>query len=156
MPIFPLAVQNAVPYEIVGVASAAESVFPVYGRRTRLGSIRCSAGESVCAVVSGGAPVAHPASDFPPSALERIDNPQALFNPEIATAIQQAIAIPGAPGRAAAQQVLAAIRAALATSLQDVFVASTCMMIAATLILLLLKDIPLRRSNRTAPGTAKL
>jgi hypothetical protein len=87
--------------------------------------------------------------------LQGIENPQALLNPDTAFSIQQAINIPGTSGQAITQQILAAIRAALAHSLQDVFVLGTCFMIAATLILLLLRDIPLRHSNRQAPRTAE-
>jgi predicted MFS family arabinose efflux permease len=154
MPIFPLAVQNAVPYEIVGVASAASQFFRSMGGALGSAVFGALLANRFAPSFQAALP-SHILQAIPASALEGIENPQALFNPELAGAIQQAIAIPGAPGRAVAQQVLAAIRAALATSLQDVFVASTCIMIAATLILLLLKDIPLRRSNRTAPRTAE-
>jgi len=98
----------------------------------------------------------HILQSIPPAALHRIENPQALLNPETAMSIQQAINIPGTSGQAVTQQVLTAIRAALATSLQDVFVVGTCVMVAATLVLLLLRDIPLRQSNRQAPSTAEV
>jgi hypothetical protein len=92
---------------------------------------------------------------LPTAVLNRIQSPQALLNPETTALLQQALAKPGTPGQLAARQVLGAVRSALALSLQDIFVAGTIMMIAATLALFLLRDLPLRRSNRPAPRAIK-
>ncbi len=155
MPIFPLAVQNAVPHEIVGVASSASQFFRSMGGALGSAVFGALLANRFAPSFQAALP-SHILQSIPPSTLDRIENPQALLNPETAISIQQAINIPGMSGQAVTQQVLVAIRAALATSLQDVFVVSTCIMIAATLILLLLRDIPLRHSNRQAPSTAEV
>jgi EmrB/QacA subfamily drug resistance transporter len=154
MPIFPLAVQNAVPHEIVGVASAASQFFRSMGGALGAAVFGALLTNRFAPSFQAALP-SHVLQSIPASALQRIENPQALLNPETAFSIQQAINIPGTSGQAITQQVLMAIRAALAHSLQDVFILGTCIMMAATLILLMLRDIPLRHSNRQAPRTAE-
>lgn len=153
MPIFPLAVQNAVPHEIVGVASATSQFFRTLGGA--LGSAVFGALLSTRFTPSFQSALPMDLlQSIPAAVLRRIQNPQALLNPESAGSLQQAIAsaIPGASGQAVSQQVLSALRAALATSLHDVFLAGAGFMVAATLVLFLLRDIPLRRTNRPAEG----
>jgi len=154
MPIFPLAVQNAVSHEIVGVASAASQFFRSMGGALGAAVFGALLTNRFAPSFQAALP-SHVLQSIPASALQRIENPQALLNPETAFSIQQAINIPGTSGQAITQQVLMAIRAALANSLQDVFVLGTCIMMAATLILLMLRDIPLRQSNRQAPRNAE-
>ena len=154
MPIFPLAVQNAVPYEIVGVASAASQFFRSMGGA--LGSAVFGAllanrfAPSFQAALPSHILQAIPPSaraDREPAGIAQSRNQPSLFSKPSTFRARQ--------DRPLTQQVLAAIRAALATSLQDVFVAGTCVMVAATLVLLLLRDIPLRQSNRQAPRNSQ-
>jgi EmrB/QacA subfamily drug resistance transporter len=154
MPIFPLAVQNAVPHEIVGVASATSQFFRSMGGA--LGSAVFGA-----LLANRFAPLFHAALPtevvraVPAAILRRFENPQALLNPETASSLQNLISVPGPQGQADAQMVMQAIRTALASSIHDVFVVSTAIMIAATIVLLLLRDIPLRQSNRSAARPAR-
>ena len=77
MPIFPLAVQNAVPHEIVGVASAASQFFRSMGGALPAGRVRGAPGKSIRTVVPGCASFAYfainsasgPASDREPAGI---------------------------------------------------------------------------------------
>ena len=150
MPLFSLAVQNAVDVRVVGTATAMVQF---------LRSIGGSLGAALFGAVLANrfVPAFHAAlpadvmARMPAAALARLDNPQLLMNPGALQRLSQDLAGFGDQSRQAAATVLAAIRAGLAVSLHDMFLLGAAVLVLATLITLRLKDVPLRHSNR--PGT---
>jgi EmrB/QacA subfamily drug resistance transporter len=144
MPVFNLAVQNAVDARQVGVATSSSQF---------LRSMGGSMGGAVCGALLSNrfAPALHEAlpagvaEHIPPEMMSKLENPQLLMNPQ---ASAQLHAMPGM------ESVLDAMKVALSSSLHDVFVFGAGVSILAVIAALLIKDIPLRKTNRVTVESA--
>ena len=153
MPIFTLVVQNAVPHGQLGIATAVTQFARSIG-----GTLGAAIFGSMLA--NRYSPAFHAALDprvlasVPPERLLRFENPQALLNPEGAEALRQSLADLGPQGPSLAEQVLAAIRLGLATSIHEMFLLGAGIALVAWIAVLFLREIPLRRSHASAhhPG----
>lgn len=152
MPVFTLAVQNAVSQKQVGTATSSTQFFRSMG-----GALGAAIFGSVMAgrFSSSFREVLSPevAQAIPPAALARIDNPQALLAQ--GPAALQSLAGTGPQSQAIAQELFRAVRLALAMALHDVFFAATMVLAVAVVLVFFLKDIPLRGGRqRTVPEDA--
>jgi EmrB/QacA subfamily drug resistance transporter len=147
MPVFTLAVQNAVDIKHVGVATSSVQF---------LRSIGGSLGAAVFGAVLTNrfAPAFHRAlpaqvaAGVSPKVLAAFENPQALMNPSFAAQLQ-------AQSPAAAQRmapILGAVKNALTASLHDVFLIGAIVVASGVVFTLMLVDIPLRTTNRPREG----
>src|SRR5207249_9236405 len=86
--------------------------------------------------------------------LNQLADPQALLSPQAMSAMQTALTqlAPGNPQ--AAEQILRALRVALASSLHEVFLAGALLATLAVGVTLLMKEVPLR-SHREMPAVAR-
>jgi EmrB/QacA subfamily drug resistance transporter len=147
MPVFSLAVQNAVHPSQVGVATSS-----VQFVRSMGGAIGAAVFGSILA--NRFAPAFHTAlpdaleKTIPPEVLARFDNPQMLMNPEAMSQAQSG------PMSSMMEPLLQAVKEALAGSLQQVFMIAFGVLLVAVLITLLLRDLPLRTSNRVETPAA--
>jgi EmrB/QacA subfamily drug resistance transporter len=151
LPVFTLAVQNSVDQRMMGTATSTVQFFRSMG-----GALGAAVFGSVLSNSFG----AGLRAALPPSIVNalttdqfnRLANPQALMNPQGSGAVLRGIADPTSPG---GELFLNAIRQALATSLHNVFWLAAALLIAVTFMLvLLLRDIPLRGSRD--PGHVEL
>ena len=149
MPVFTIAVQNAVDIGQVGIATSS-----IQFTRSMGGSIGAAIFGAVLSNRFGPALRAsiptEVAARVSPELLARFEDPQALMDPEIAS--QMAAAGPAAAQAAA--PLLAAVKQALATSIGDVFLFGAILTAAGLLFAMRMVDIPLRTTNRRAPGAA--
>jgi MFS family permease len=153
MPVFTLAAQNAVSMGQLGVVTA-------------LTQFSRSIGSTLGVAVFGSlltnrfAPAFESAlpSDvdtvIPPDRLAAFENPQALLNPAAADALRQQLATLGPQGALVFDQLFGAIRVGLVTSLHDVFLLGAALSALGLLIVLFLKELPLRKSYGAAPAQA--
>jgi hypothetical protein len=150
MPVLTLSIQNAVPQRLVGVATSTSQFCRSMG-----GALGAAVFGSV--LLNRFAPAFHGAlppdvaATIPPGQMAQFENPQALMNPEMASALHQGVA----GGAAATAALLGAIRTALASSLHDVFLGAALVMVVATVLAFFIKEIPLRGRN-TAEATPDL
>jgi len=141
MPVFNLAVQNTVDPRDVGVATSTLQF---------LRSIGGSVGAAVFGALMAArfktalheALPADVASRLPPQLLAQSENPQMLMNPKAQEALHN-----GAVGPVL-DPLLASLRTALATSTRFVFFVGACVVGVGVIATLLLKDVPLRKTNR--------
>jgi EmrB/QacA subfamily drug resistance transporter len=143
MPIFSLTVQNAVDISQVGVATSA-----IQFLRSMGGSIGAAIFGAVLSNRFGAAmqqaiPAAA-ASHLPSDLVKAFENPQALMNPEMAGRLRTA----GPEVMKQLAPLLGAVRHALASALQDVFLCGAIVVCVGVGVATLLVDIPLRTSNR--------
>jgi EmrB/QacA subfamily drug resistance transporter len=147
MPIYVIAVQNAVTYEVLGVATSSTIFFR-------------SIGGSVGLAVFGSVMSNRFASNFthvlPPLAKtmippERLDflvrNPQALVSIEAQNQLKEIFSAFGPQGAAFFEQVLQALRQALESALSEVFLIVTGVLIVAFIVNFFIKEIPLRKGH---------
>lgn len=138
MPVFNIAVQNAVSHAELGVATST---------LTFLRSIGGSLGASIFgAILSNRYPTMLHGSlsrdvlaAASPAALAIVENPQALMNPSVAAGIPDPLT--------------RVVRTALSASLHEMFIFGAVIVALSVIFAVLLVDIPLRSSNR--PTAAK-
>jgi EmrB/QacA subfamily drug resistance transporter len=151
MPVFTLAVQNAVDPGSVGVMTSSLQF---------LRSIGGSIGAAIFGAILTNrfSPAFHAAlpaqaaAGVPPQVLQAFENPQVMMDPRMAERFRAAG--PGMMERLA--PVFGAVRHALSASLHDVFVYGAILAAAGVAFALLIVDIPLRTSNRPQQASAEV
>ena len=151
MPLFTIAVQNAVPYRIMGVATSSVQFFRAIGATLGLailGSVMTNrfASELTSAVSSDVKQALAPGQL---SALAH--NPQALVSPEAQEQLQAQFSQTGSQGSGLFEQLLDALRHALSSALSEVFLITLAVIVVAWLTVIFLKEIALR--GRTVAST---
>jgi EmrB/QacA subfamily drug resistance transporter len=147
MPLYTIAVQNAVPYNMLGVATSSTAFFR-------------SIGGSVGLAIFGSVMNNRFASEFtdrlpsvvktmvPAKELEVLaHNPQALMSPEAQEQLRGIIEQIGPQGAELFQQVLQVLRQSLDSALSQVFLFALLAVAIAFLINLFIKEIPLRKQH---------
>ncbi len=147
-PVFTIAVQNAVPYKLMGVATSSTQFFRTIGGTLGLailGSFMVGRfKDDLAAEIPDAARQA-----LPPGMLDQMaSNPQALVSPQAMDGMQQAFAQMGPQGAELARQVVLGLREALAFAISNVFVVSLLVLALAFIVTLLLKEVPLQRRRR--------
>ena len=145
-PTFTIAVQNAVPYHYLGVATAATQFYRSIGGAiglALLGSLMASR------FASGLSASLSPAirEAVPPDIMSGLSkNPQVLVNPDALTALRMTLSEMGPGGTDIAQELLTTLRAALASAIGDVFVVGLVAVGVAIGATYFIKEIPLRKA----------
>ena len=146
MPVFNLAVQNAVDISQVGVATSSMQFLRSIG-----GSIGAAAfGAVMTARYSSGLAerlTASMTAGLPSSVTSTLTNPQALMNPQVTARLRSAS--PEALARI--QPLMQAVKGSLSAALHDVFLVATFVTLASLVLALIVVDLPLRTSNRQVP-----
>ncbi len=153
-PSFTIAVQNAVPYRVMGVATSSTQFFRSIGGTkgpALLGSGIASRFHSH--LIASLSPAVKQA--MPGGRLEQLANdPQALMSPDALADLQASFAQTGPQGARLGQEMVQALRASLATAISDVFLIALVGIVLAVVVTLFLKEIPLQ-GRRAAPTAMK-
>jgi EmrB/QacA subfamily drug resistance transporter len=145
MPLYLLAVQNAVPYRVLGTATSSTAFLRSLGGSVGLavfGSVMnnqfaTALIEKLPTEVLNGAPAAQLNS--------LMSNPQALVSTDAQAQLQGMVANIGDPSGTLIGKVMQALREALSSSIAQVFLYAFIAIVVAFVINLFLKEIPLRQ-----------
>jgi EmrB/QacA subfamily drug resistance transporter len=146
MPILTLAVQNAVPFQRLGVVTSLSQFFRSIGGTIGVaifGSILTN--RYVQSFQASLSPEVRQA--VPATVLDGFSNPQALMNPEQGEVIRRAFAQAGPDGARLLAELQEIVRQALASSVHEVFVFGSLVAAIAWVLVWFIEEIPLRRSN---------
>jgi EmrB/QacA subfamily drug resistance transporter len=145
LPLFVIAVQNAVPYRIMGAATASVQFFR-------------SIGQTVGLAIFGSIMASHFASNvvrltqsdikgvIGPDALTRLtSHPEALMDSNAMTQLRDMF---GQQGAGMAERFVRVLKESLTMAISDVFVIGTAALAVAFVVTLFLKEVPLRRSHK--------
>jgi EmrB/QacA subfamily drug resistance transporter len=147
MPLYTIAVQNAVPYNILGVATSSTAFFRSIGGSVGLAIFGSVMNNRFASELTNRLPSAIKAV-IPPEQLSALaHNPQALMSPEAQIQLQRILEQTGSQGDALFQQVLQALRQSLDSALSQVFLFGLFAVALAFLINFFIKEIPLRRQH---------
>lgn len=147
MPIYMIAVQNAVPYKMLGVGTSSIAFVRSIGGTVGLaifGSVLNNrfAGDFIARIPDNIKAV------VPMEQLNLLaHNPQALVSVEAQAQMKRLFDMFGADSAIAMEQVLSALRGALASSLSIVFFIGFGIMIVAFIFNLFIKEVPLRKQH---------
>lgn len=157
MPVFTLAVQNAVPVNQLGVVTATTTLFRNLGGTIGiavLGSVMTATmkGKLQDAMAAGEGP---PLSELAPEQTEQLAplvNPELLLNQPQLVQIQQSLP---ADLQGYFTQILAMLRSVLSDTLSIVFMCGAALLAVALLLVVFLKEIPLRAAANKEQATAQ-
>jgi len=154
MPLYMLAIQNAVPYKVLGTATSTSTFFRSIGGSVGLAVFGSVMNNRFAAELGNRLP-ATIKSMIPPQQLDALmHNPEALMSPEAQNQLRGIIGQMGDQGAAILQQVLQALRESLSLSIAQVFLYALFAIALAFVINLFLKEIPLRKHYH--PGSDNL
>jgi EmrB/QacA subfamily drug resistance transporter len=147
MPLYTIAVQNAVPYAIMGVATSSTAFFRSIGGALGLaifGSVMNNRFASE--LVNGISPEAK--EIISPEPLDSLaHNPQALLSPEAAEQLWSFFEPFGQQGAALFEHVFEVLKLALSSAITQVFFIGLIVVAIAWVVNLFIKEIPLRKTH---------
>jgi EmrB/QacA subfamily drug resistance transporter len=147
MPLYTIAVQNAVPHTLLGVATSSTAFFR---------SLGASVGLAVLGSVINNRFAAEFIKGLPPAVRELVPqeqldsmvrNPQALVNIEVQEQLGSMLERLGPQASLILDQVIQSLRHALEVALSNVFFIGFITLIVAFVINLFLREVPLRKQH---------
>ena len=147
MPLYLIAVQNAVPHSVLGIATSTNAFFRTLGGAFGLAVAGSVLNRSFLTEFTDKLP--NTITDIiPQEQLSAIaDNPQALVSPEAQTQLQAVFAGLGEQGIELYNNLLITLREALNTALSNVFLVGLVVILFALAASLFIKQMPLRKHN---------
>jgi EmrB/QacA subfamily drug resistance transporter len=152
-PLFTIAVQNAAPFQYMGAATASTQFFRSVGGSIGLALM----GSYMVNRFRTGLSDALPEGTDSVLTEERIsqiaNDPNALLDPELLAELRDEVASLSDP--VFADRVIGGLEAALASAISDVFTVAFFLGLAAFVVVLFLKEIPLRKRGRPEQNQAE-
>lgn len=147
-PVYIIAVQNAVPFRFMGIATSSTQLARSIGGTVGLAVLGSFMAHRFAASIHATLPAAV-AQALPPGRLTQIEgNPQALLSPDALAGLQSSL---GSQGPEVGEQLVHALREGMATAISDTFLISFGVLAAAFLVTIFLKEAPLTgRGERVA------
>ncbi len=140
MPLFVIAVQNDVPYRIMGVATSSVQFFQSIGQAVGLAVFGSIMASRFTANVMGNEAIGQ--LGLPHELLSQItSNPEALMSSEALADLQATL------GTDLTGRFLELVGADLATAITYVFTIGAAVIVVAFVATLFLKEVPLKRSH---------
>lgn len=149
MPVFTLAAQNAVRVDQLGVVTSLTQFARSMGSTIGVALFGSLLTNQFAPAFRGALPE-QVAAIIPPQVLAQFQNPQILLNPQIADMLRQQATALGPQGAEAFDALLGAIRIGLVGALHDVFMLGAVLGLCGLIIVLFLKELPLRKSYAPA------
>lgn len=144
IPLFMLAVQNAVPYRVMGSSTSAmqflRSVGGTMGIAVMFTVIQGTYHDGVAA--STPAPVVEQ-----PQLAQSLEDPQFLLNAQALEQLHGAFATFGENGELLFDQTLLAVRTSLADGITDAFFVSAFVLMGAVVAAFFMKEVPMRKTH---------
>jgi len=146
-PLYTIAIQNAVPYTVMGIATSSATFFRSIGGAIGLAILGSVMNNRFAPeFLSRLSPeVREPISPEPLNSLTH--DPQALLNVEAQAELAQIYEGLGQQGEGLFEQVMEALKMALESSLADIFLIGLGVVILAWVVNLLIREIPLRKQH---------
>jgi hypothetical protein len=153
MPLYVLAVQNAVPYSVLGTATSSAAFFRSIGGAFGLAIFGSIMNNRFASEFMAGLP-AQAKAVIPPQQLDSlVHNPQALFSTNATDQLKSFFEQLGPQGAALFEQVMHTLKSALNSGITEVFLIALILVAVGWVANLFLKEIPLRKHYGEGEGT---
>jgi EmrB/QacA subfamily drug resistance transporter len=147
MPLYTIAIQNAVPYNLLGVATSSSAFFRSIGGSVGLAVMGSVMNNRFASGMAGGLPATMKAM-MPAQALTALSSsPQALVSPEAQRQLKAILEGLGPQGVALYKQLLQVLKQSLGSALSKVFFVGLLVLIVAFIVNLFIREIPLRKQH---------
>jgi len=144
MPVYTIAVQNAVPYSVMGIATSTTAFFRSIGGLLGMSVVGSVMNNRFASEFTAGLSPQLQAVIPAGQSNQLVNNPQALFSSGAMEQLQAQFANFGAQGEALLKELLSTLKDALSSSLSEVFLISFSIVAVAFVVNFFLKEIPLR------------
>jgi EmrB/QacA subfamily drug resistance transporter len=147
MPLYTIAVQNAVPYSMLGVASSSIAFFRSIGGAVGLAILGSVLNNRFASELNKQIPDTIKAL-VPADKLDALfHNPQALISPEAQIQLKVMLNQLGAQGSSMFDQLLFGLRQALSLAISEAFLIGFFIVLISLVITCFVKEIPLRKQH---------
>ncbi len=146
LPLFMLAVQNAVPHRVMGIATSTMQFLRSVGGTMGVAVMGSLINSTLSSELAANMPP-QVTESAPPALVEQIRNPQFLLSPEQLSAVRGAFEQLGPQGTQLFEASIVAVRTSLATAIGDAFWVAVIVMAASVLVGAFLKEVPLRGAH---------
>jgi EmrB/QacA subfamily drug resistance transporter len=151
MPLYTIAVQNAVPYSILGAATSSVAFFRSIGGTFGLAVFGTIMTNSFASNFLAKIPDLVKSAIPAPTLSSMANNPQALVSVDAQTQLKNLLTPLGEQGLAAFNQILQVMRQSLSQALTHVFLIALAIAIVAFILNFFLREIPLRKKFAAPP-----
>jgi EmrB/QacA subfamily drug resistance transporter len=146
-PLFTIAVQNAVPNNMLGVATSSTTFFRSIGGSVGLAILGSAMNNRFSVELLKSVPE-NIKSTAPPEFLSSLThNPQALVSTQAQAQLQNSLNQMGLQGSGILEQLLGGLRQALASSISQVFLIAMVIVLLAFIGSFFMKELPLRKHD---------
>jgi EmrB/QacA subfamily drug resistance transporter len=145
MPIFVLVVQNALPYQMLGVSTASIQFFRSVGGTMGVAIMGSMVNRGFSSELTAQTP-SQVRESAPPALLEQLQNPQSLLNDDLLTGLREAFTGLGGLGPAMFEQVMTVTRTALGNAIADAFLLGMGITLVALVVAFFLREVPLAKT----------
>ncbi|MDP2719589.1 MAG: MDR family MFS transporter [Dehalococcoidia bacterium] len=148
MPLYTIAVQNAVPYKYLGAVTSLASFSRPLGGSIGLAVMGAVMNRRLAAEFNANIPSAIKSINLPEQlALLLRDKPQSFINAGMQAQLKNILGQLSPQGADLFNQVLETLRHALSSAISEVFLVAAVVLAAAFVANLFIKEIPLRKKN---------
>ncbi len=145
LPLFMLAVQNAVPHRVMGISTSTMQFLRSVGGTMGVAVMGSLINGTLATELVANTP-RQVTENAPPTLLDRLRDPQFLLSPEQLGAVRDAFQQLGPEGAGLFELSISAVRTSLATAISDAFLVAMFVTLAAVFVGAFLKEVPLRRA----------
>ncbi|RJQ40021.1 MAG: DHA2 family efflux MFS transporter permease subunit [Dehalococcoidia bacterium] len=145
MPVYVIAIQNAVPYQMLGVATSSGAFVRSLGGSVGLAVFGSIMNNRFGVELATRVPDAVKTAIGPEQLRALANNPEAMFNPEAQARLQSLIEGLGPQGDTLARQTITALRQSLEAAMSEVFAIAVIVVLVGLIVSLFVKEIPLRK-----------
>jgi hypothetical protein len=144
MPLFSLAVQNAVPYRVMGVSTSTLQFLRSVGGTMGVAILFSLIQSQYHAGVESSVPASVRAE---PGLSRTLEDPQFLLNSRAFEQVHQAFLGVGGQGQALFDQTIFGVRESLAAAIADAFLVAVFILAVSVVVAVFMKEIPLRKGH---------
>ena len=150
MPLYTIAIQNAVPYSVLGIATSSSAFFRSIGGAFGLAIFGSVMNNRFASDLMSGLPATVKAL-VPPEQLDTlVRNPQALLSAEAQAKLKAIFDLFGPQGTELFEQVFKTLKLALSSAITEVFFLGFVIVLVAWVANLFIKEIQLRKQHGEA------
>jgi hypothetical protein len=151
LPLFMLAVQNAVPHRVLGISTSTMQFLRSLGGTMGVAVMGSLVNSTLASELVTNMPP-RVRESVPPTLLDQLRDPQFLLSPEQLGAVRGAFEQLGPQGAQLFEMSILAVRTSLATAIADAFWVAVLVMLACVVVGAFLKEVPLRRVHEFEGG----
>jgi EmrB/QacA subfamily drug resistance transporter len=145
LPLFMLAVQNAVPHRVMGISTSTMQFLRSVGGTMGVAVMGSLINGTLATELVANTP-RQVSENAPPTLLDQLHDPQFLLSPEQLGAVRDAFQQLGPGGAGLFELSISAVRTSLATAISDAFLVAMFVTLASVFVGAFLKEVPLRRA----------